>query len=171
MDMTRAERVVRNKGGTLGRVPVGELAITDINAFRVALARINRHFRVRFGSDITASQASALARIEQTGPIRLTALSELEGISAPTMNKVIDSLAQRRLVERIPDPLDGRASLLQLCEGGEAMLHEIRTRYTETLRLAANALPERERHIILMAIPVLDHIGELLLEEHITTPA
>jgi DNA-binding MarR family transcriptional regulator len=154
----------------VGQDSVGEIAITDANAFRVALARIHRHFRARIGNDITASQASALARIEQSGPIRLTALSEFEGISAPTMNKVIDALAQRGLVERMPDPLDGRASLLQLCEGGEAMLHEIRTRYTEALRWATNALPERERHIILAAIPILDHLSELLLEEHIAIP-
>ena len=149
-------------------VPADELDITDVNAFRVALVRIHRQFRVRFGSDITASQASALARVEQVGPVRLTSLAELEGISAPTMNKVVDSLVARGLVERTPDPLDGRASLLRLCRDGEAMLHEIRTRYTEALRSATNALSERERRIIVSAIPVLDRLGELLIDEQTT---
>jgi hypothetical protein len=50
------------------------------------------------------SQSSALSRIEQAGPVRLGSLAELEGTTAATMSRVIDSLADRQLIERVPDP-------------------------------------------------------------------
>ena len=84
-------------------------SVEEASGLRVALVRIHRQLRVHSGTDITLSQSSALARIEQVGPVRLGALAELEGTTPATMSRVIDSLADRSLIERVPDPLDGRA--------------------------------------------------------------
>jgi len=114
-------------------------AVEEATGLRVAIVRIQRQLRARSGSDITPSQASALARIELDGPLRLGALAELEGTTAATTSRVIDSLSDRDLIERVPDPLDGRASLVQLSPEGGALVHELRANYTEALR---NALSE-----------------------------
>src|SRR5664280_2715863 len=89
-------------------------AVEEATGLGVAIVRIQRQLRARSGSDMTPSQSSALARIEQDGPLRLGALAELEGTTAATMSRVIDSLADRSLIERVPDPVDGRASLVRL---------------------------------------------------------
>lgn len=143
-----------------------DFLVNEAVALRVALTRVHRQLRIRIGSDLTASQASALARIEQAGSLRLTALAELEGISSATMNKVVDSLVRRGLIERIADPLDGRAHLLQLGAEGNDLLLEIRARNTESLRGAIGALSERERETIRETIPALEHLGELLHLEY-----
>ena len=114
------------------------------------------------GSDITPSQSSALARIEQDGPIRLGALAELEGTTPATISRVVDSLEERSLIERVPDPLDGRASLVRLSHDGGAMLQGIRSRNTEVLRAALDELDEDERSVIRHAIPVLERLSTLL---------
>lgn len=142
--------------------------IDEAAALRVALIRVHRQLRVRIGGDLTASQASALARIEQAGPLRLTALSELEGISPATMNKVVDSLAQRGLITRVPDPVDGRANLLELGAGGDALLREIRSRNTEALRNAIRGLSADEQHLLHNVIPALEHLSTLLQVECLT---
>ena len=139
-----------------------DFLVNEAVALRVALTRVHRQLRIRIGSDLTASQASALARIEQADALRLTALAELEGISSATMNKVVDSLVQRGLIERVADPLDRRAHLLQLGSDGNDLLLEIRARNTESLRAAISALNDRERETIRETIPALEHLSELL---------
>ena len=137
-------------------------AIEEATGLRVAIVRIQRQLRARTGSDITPSQSSALARIEQDGPLRVGALAELEGTTAATMSRVVDSLADRSLIERVPDPLDGRASLVQLSAAGGALVHELRARYTEALRHALSELTPAEHRVIRDTIPVLARLGELL---------
>jgi DNA-binding MarR family transcriptional regulator len=137
-------------------------AIEEATGLRVAIVRIQRQLRARTGSDITPSQSSALARIEQDGPLRLGALAELEGTTAATMSRVIDSLSERDLIERVPDPLDGRASLVQLSPEGGALVHELRAHYTEALRHALSELTPAERQVIRETIPVMARLGELL---------
>ena len=137
-------------------------AVEEASSLRVALVRIYRQLRARSGSDITPSQSSALARIEQSGPVRLGSLAELEGTTAATMSRVIDSLAQRHRIERVPDPLDGRASLVRLSPEGGALLHEVRVRNTEALRSALAGLSPQQRRTVRQAIPVLEHLSDLL---------
>jgi DNA-binding MarR family transcriptional regulator len=136
--------------------------VEEATGLRVALVRIHRQLRVHSGADITLSQSSALARIEQAGPVRLGALADLEGTTPATMSRVIDSLADRSLIERVPDPLDGRARLVRLSREGGDLLHGIRTRNTEAIRAAMAGLDEGERRILSEAIPVLEHLSDLL---------
>jgi DNA-binding MarR family transcriptional regulator len=148
--------------GSRIRAGAGAGAVEEATGLRVALVRIQRQLRVRSGSDITPSQSSALARIEQSGPVRLGSLAELEGTTPATMSRVIDSLALRRLIERIPDPLDGRASLVRLSSEGGALLHELRARNTAALRGALDELSPEEQRVIRRAIPVLERLSDLL---------
>ncbi len=137
-------------------------AVEEASDLRVALLRIQRQLRTRSGSDITPSQSSALSRIEQSGPVRLGSLAELEGTTAATMSRVIDSLADRQLIERVPDPDDGRASLVRLSPEGGALLHGLRARYTEALRGALADLSDEEQRVVRRAIPVLERLSDLL---------
>jgi DNA-binding MarR family transcriptional regulator len=146
---------------TIGRDPRTE-AVEEASDLRVALLRIQRQLRTRSGSDITPSQSSALSRVEQAGPVRLGTLAELEGTTAATMSRVIDSLADRHLIERVPDPHDGRASLVQLTPEGGALLHGLRARYTEALRGAMSGLSGEEQRVVRRAIPVLQRLSDLL---------
>jgi DNA-binding MarR family transcriptional regulator len=144
-------------------------AVEEASGLRVALVRIHRQLRVHSGTDITLSQSSALARIEQAGPVRLGTLAELEGTTAATMSRVIDSLADRSLIERVADPLDGRARLVQLSQEGGALLQEIRTRNTEVIRTAVAGLDGDERRILSEAIPVLERLSDLMQLERLPT--
>ena len=137
-------------------------AVEEASALRVALVRIQRQLRAKSGSDLTPSQSSALARIEKAGPVRLGSLAELEGSTAATISRVVDSLADRQLIERVPDPLDGRASLVRLSLQGGALLHDLRARNTEALRGALAELTDEEQRAVRRAIPVLERLSDLL---------
>jgi DNA-binding MarR family transcriptional regulator len=140
-------------------------AVEEAAGLLVALTRISRQLRSRSRSandDVTPSQTSALARIEQLGPLRLGTLAEVEGTSAATMCRVIDRLEERNLITRVPDPEDGRASNLQLSSEGGALLAELRARSTEALRSALSELNVAEHHVVTQAISILERLSDLL---------
>lgn len=140
-------------------------AVREAAGLLVAITRITRQLRARsrlVSDDVTPSQTSALARIEQLGPLRLGALAEIEGTSAATMCRVVDGLEERRLIARVPDPHDGRASNLQLSDEGGALLNELRARSTEVLRRALAELSASERSTVIETIAVLERLSDLL---------
>jgi DNA-binding MarR family transcriptional regulator len=150
-------------GTTAQASPEG--AVHEAAGLLVALTRISRQLRSRSRSandDVTPSQTSALARIEQLGPLRLGALAEVEGTSAATMCRIVDGLEERRLITRVPDPEDGRASNLQLSGEGGALLSELRARSTEALRSVLAELGDAERGVVVQTISLLERLSDLL---------
>jgi len=129
---------------------------------RVVVTRLYRILRAKGGSHLTASQVSALVRVEEEGPLRLSTLAELEGIAAPTMSKVVDSLCEAGLVERTADPSDGRANLITIDGKGQAMIREARERVTGLLRDALARLPDGDHDRVTAALPVLQHMVEIM---------
>ena len=140
----------------------------EASGLRVALVRIHRQLRARSGSDITLSQSSALARIEQEGPVRLGTLAELEGTTAATMSRVIDSLADRHLIERVADPLDGRARLVQLSPEGGACCAASAPGTPRCCGPPSTSSTKGSGGWCAEAIPVLERLSDLLqaLERH-----
>jgi DNA-binding MarR family transcriptional regulator len=137
----------------------------DAEALRVAFARLHRQLRLRMGRELTPSQSSALARIELTGPLRLGELAELEGTSAASMSKIVGSLEELGLVQRHPDVTDARANLLELSHRGGTLLAQLRARASAALQAAIGQLEPEDLAVLRRAIPVLEQISVLLLDE------
>jgi DNA-binding MarR family transcriptional regulator len=142
---------------------IGEaLDYANAAALRLAVVRIYRTLRIHADRNITASQGSALARIEKEGTVRVGVLAQLEGITPASMSKIVDSLENRNLIERIPDSLDGRASVIQMSDGGRELFFEIRSASTEMLEGAISSLSDDERGLLRQSLPVLEKISETL---------
>jgi DNA-binding MarR family transcriptional regulator len=58
-------------------------------------------------------------RFVQDDGMRLTELATLAGMTKQSIGEIVDDLALRGYVERIPDPADRRAKLIRLTEKGE----------------------------------------------------
>ncbi|HVB51307.1 MAG TPA: MarR family transcriptional regulator, partial [Acidimicrobiales bacterium] len=71
---------------------------------RLALVRLSRALRQGNTAGLSASQLSALATIDEYGPLRLSALAERESIGAPVATRVVASLEELGLVTRSDDP-------------------------------------------------------------------
>jgi DNA-binding MarR family transcriptional regulator len=68
-------------------------------------------------------------------------LAQLEDVSQPTVTKLVNALEAAGLVQRQPDPADGRASLVHLSPGGRALVRRARARkieYIESLTSGMN---------------------------------
>jgi DNA-binding MarR family transcriptional regulator len=136
--------------------------VEEAGQLRVTLVRLQRQLRARSDSVLTPSQTSVLARVEESGPLRMGALAKAEGTSPATVCRLIDDLAQDGLIERVPDPLDGRASLVQASPEGASLLGALRAHGTAALRSALDDLSVEERSVIRQALPALQALTDRL---------
>jgi DNA-binding MarR family transcriptional regulator len=67
-----------------------------------------------------------LARLVQDGPTRLSTLADAVHSDVSTVSRQVAQLVKLGLVERMPDPSDGRASLLSATDDGRRAFEEKR---------------------------------------------
>jgi DNA-binding MarR family transcriptional regulator len=136
-------------------------ATTDFaDRLRLAVTRLARQLRQH--SDIGASptQISALATVERRGPLTLGELADCEGVKPPTITAAVNRLEQQRLIERQPDPEDGRIARVVVTREGRRLLARSRSRKTAFLAQRLAALEGDERARLASAVGVLERILE-----------
>lgn len=138
-------------------------AVDIAGRLRLVVARLSRLVRtsVQDGSGTTASQWSALASIEASGPTRLTDLAGLEGIAVSTLSRVVDGLIEAGWVSRRADASDRRTGRLTCTTAGLAHLDKLRTEAAGRLADRIGALRPAEVRLLVAALPVLERLAEL----------
>jgi DNA-binding MarR family transcriptional regulator len=132
------------------------------NAERLTLVvgRLNRRLQAATGG-LSHGLLSALAVLAKHGPLRLSDLAQLEGVSAPSMTRTIAELESRGFVVRRPDPDDGRAVLVEAAEAGTAAIQEARAARSKVIAELLDALDPSDAVAILTALPALERLTEL----------
>ncbi|HUB03895.1 MAG TPA: MarR family transcriptional regulator [Solirubrobacteraceae bacterium] len=132
---------------------------------RAVIGRLSRRLRptaAAVGAGLTPTKISVLLHVSRVSRIKLSDLSEDEGINPTMMSRVIADLAQDGLVERVSDPGDRRAAFVEATEAGHKLAKRIRRERTDALNLALDGLDERERAHIEAALPALERLAEEL---------
>jgi DNA-binding MarR family transcriptional regulator len=126
-------------------------------AGRLALAvgRINRRARPSAG-DLSQGLVSALSTIVRKGPLRPSDLARIEVAAAPTMTRLIADLESRGLVERAPDPADGRATVIESTPAGVQAVEDARRLRSELMRTLLEGCTDDEVEAIAAALPALE---------------
>jgi DNA-binding MarR family transcriptional regulator len=134
-------------------------------AIALIVARLYRQLAQASADDLdrnlTYAQVSALARIEQHGPLRAGELAALEQVAAPSLTRTIRPLYEAGLIGKAADPSDGRSWLLRITAEGGAVLDRIRRERAELLARRMARLTPEQRAALDAALPVL----EILLTE------
>jgi|SRR5690242_6845575 DNA-binding MarR family transcriptional regulator len=131
-------------------------------ALRVSIALLLRRLRqVRPDDELTLPESSALARLDRTGPATPGALAKVEQISPQSMGATLAALEARRLIERRPDPADGRRVVLSVTEAGLELLRNKRGARTEQLAQALSAgFTAAELRQLAAAAPLLERLAQ-----------
>jgi DNA-binding MarR family transcriptional regulator len=138
------------------RVDSGPLA----SELRVVLGHLIR--RLRTEHRFSLSQGSVLGRLDREGPQNTSKLAELERVRPQSMGQTVAELETQGLIERHPDPADGRRSLIELTEAGRTELHEDRARREGWLAEAIEGnLSDEERERLDEAVRLLARLAEL----------
>jgi DNA-binding MarR family transcriptional regulator len=114
----------------------------------------------RAGLSLTA--AATLARLQRSGPARLTELASAEGVSQPSMTALIARLAGQGLVQRAADPHDGRAVVLTLTPTGGEVLAQRRAERTRQITGPLAGLSDDDVRRIADALPALIRLAGAL---------
>ncbi|MER6572213.1 MarR family winged helix-turn-helix transcriptional regulator [Streptomyces sp. NPDC001093] len=93
---------------------------------------------------MSLTTAAALSRLEQEGPIRLTALAAAEGIAQPSMTALVQRLEDQGLATRVTHPEDGRVRLVAITEAGRELMAERRRAQCARVGDMLDALPEQD---------------------------
>lgn len=76
------------------------------------------------GGGQTAARAGLLMALSHERDTPMARLGELLDLAAPAISNLVDRAVQARLIERVPDPDDGRAWMIRLTKAGLAKQKE-----------------------------------------------
>ena len=82
---------------------------------REGFSKLKRRLRAEAGAaEITPSQASVLTQLMTLGPSTVTELAQAEGVRPQSMGATVAALETAGFIARLPDPEDGRRTILTL---------------------------------------------------------
>ncbi len=117
--------------------PGSESAHAVVDSVLTALMAVGRSMRQRVDGDgLDPGTFWLLKNISSAGPLRVTELAGCTNLDTSTVSRHVAQLDRAGLVERTPDPDDGRAHRIQLTSDGRTQLHGAFERRRALLRQA-----------------------------------
>jgi DNA-binding MarR family transcriptional regulator len=127
---------------------------------RLVITRTARRMRQEAGSELRAPNASALTTVELHGPLTPSELADIERVKRPTATRIIRQLESEGLVQRTPDPNDGRSALISLTGEGRERLRRLRNRKNAYLARRMRDLGAGEVAALERAAAILERLLE-----------
>ena len=113
--------------------------------------------------DLSLPEASALKRLDRSGPSSVTELAKAEQISVQSMGTTLGALEARGLVERHPHPNDGRRSVLSIAKSGSRVLGDKHNGRAEQLAKAlSTGFSPAELRQLMAAAPLIERLAQSL---------
>jgi DNA-binding MarR family transcriptional regulator len=143
------------------RIPDTELTDTA-SQLRNAIVRTSRALRQEAAgeSGLSPTQTAVLASINRSGPVTPSELADLERVKRPTMTRTLGCLEREGLIERTPDPADGRSSLVAVNDAGRERLARLRRRKSAYLASRLRKLDPEEVETLARAAALLERMRE-----------
>src|SRR5690242_17641698 len=130
---------------------------------RIAIVRTARRLRQEAAAEttgLTPTSVAALATIERHGPLTPSELARIERVKRPTVTRTLGCLEREGLVDRTPDPADGRSSLVAVNAAGRDRLRRLRSRKNAFLARRMRSLPEEDVETLERAAEILEAMLE-----------
>ncbi|HEY7487303.1 MAG TPA: MarR family transcriptional regulator [Streptosporangiaceae bacterium] len=139
---------------------VSESAVQAAREVRTLFSRLRRRLKETYDTEgLTPSQTSVLSRLSKDGPGSTSDLAAAERVRHQSMAATLAVLDERGLIERRPDPDDGRRQLVSLSEAGQTFLADKRRAGEEWLaRALQTRYTERERQLVIEALALLERL-------------
>lgn len=126
---------------------------------RIACQRVSRRVRYESDGELAPHLVSALANLRK-GPLTPGELADVERVSAPSMTRTINCLAERGLVAREDHPSDGRSKVVSLTAEGLAVLDRTRRARDDWMVHQIEGFTKEERALLREATKLLNRVLE-----------
>lgn len=118
--------------------------------------------------ELTPTQASVLGVVVARGPIRISAVAELEGVNPTMLSRVMGVLEQKGLIVRSSDTSDQRGVVAEPTVAGREKSMRIMERRTAILLAVVERLPAETATALLAALPALEELTAAFAERRPT---
>lgn len=141
---------------------IREPAARAAGELRVLIGRLRRTLKELDPTDgLTPTQLSVLSRLRNDGPASPGALAAAERVRPQSMGATLAILEEQRLIERRPDPDDGRRQVVSLTAEAVEIIHGSRRLREEWLaRAFQERYSEDEFQLLVQALGLLDRLIE-----------
>jgi DNA-binding MarR family transcriptional regulator len=130
---------------------------------RTAIVRTARRLRQEAAAEssgLTPTSIAALATIERHGPMTPSEIAAIERVKRPTITRTLGCLEREGLIDRAPDPADGRSSLVSVNGAGRERLRRLRSRKNAYLARRMRDLSDAEVETLERAAEILERMRE-----------
>ena len=112
---------------------------------------------------LSLSEASALKRLDRSGPTSVTELAKAEQISVQSMGTTLRALEARGFVKRRPHPSDGRRVVLSITKSGARVLSDKHSARADQLaKVLSTGFSPSERRQLMIAAPLIERLAQSL---------
>ena len=132
-----------------------ELAARFHSATLRLLRRLTQEDRA---TGVTPARLSALSVLVFGGERTIGSLATVEGVTPPTMTRLVAAMVAEGLVERTADPADRRAVLVRASPAGRALLLTGRDRRVAALTAMLDPLTPKERRRLDQAAAIVERM-------------
>jgi DNA-binding MarR family transcriptional regulator len=138
-----------------------ELSTADQLAIAHELERVSLWARRGMPARMSSTSITTLDSLEYSGPMRITDLADLQGVTQPGMTTLVNRLAADAYAERFPDPTDGRATLVRITPAGRQVLAERHAARSAAIGGAIARLPAEQQHALSAAAQALHALTQI----------
>jgi DNA-binding MarR family transcriptional regulator len=139
---------------------VTQIEADDVTRLRAAIGRLSRQLNASVADvGFSPSQLSVLGSVARRGPIGIGELAELEGINPTMLSRIVGKLSDAGLIERISDPDDGRAVVVQTTAAGRALHERVQEQRSKAIAVRLLNMPEGQAAQLVAALPALEALA------------
>lgn len=118
--------------------------------------------RTERGGVLSLNQTAVLGRLYKCGAMTPGEVALRLNMRPQALTRTFAALEEHGWARRVPDPSDGRQSLLSITDAGrDALGAEMRPRAEWLANAMASELTETERDILVLAARLLDRLAEV----------
>jgi DNA-binding MarR family transcriptional regulator len=115
--------------------------------------------RVDAEAGLTPARLSALSVLVFGGPVPLGRLARIEGVTSPTMTRLVDALERDGLASREAHPDSDRMVLVSATSAGRTLMLAAAERRADVIVAALRGLDVEERRVLRQAAPLLRRLA------------
>ena len=128
---------------------------------RFAILRLSRRMRLeRVDGDVPDTQLSVMFGIVNNEGLTIGALSDLERVTPPSMNRTVNALVERGLATRSGSPDDGRKVIITATDSGMQLVEETRRKRVAWFSKQLSTVSADERAALDAASPILRRLAD-----------
>jgi DNA-binding MarR family transcriptional regulator len=137
-------------------------ALALARELRVLISQLRRTLREQTHlGDYTWPQTAVVIRLERDGPATVSALARADGVRPQSMGATVATLEAAGLVKGLPDPADGRQTILSLTDICRELIKAKRAAKEDWLfRAIQTKLSPAEQEELATALELLNRLAD-----------